>query len=613
METPILLTNKLFKNENISIYFLILHFVGLASKLSNVYPNYLSGLFLDTFYYDGKDYWNKSITISDETAQKILKVTCTINKSMRSFMDELKIKYDTNIKYIKDNCNVDLIKWNGDSIEYDAHIFFTVKYFEIDELVNLNQFIKDQTLYIDNFCFYRCFIYQNNYKESKTISYKYLGEQTLESILKKNYKKIFKKLSMIDLINDLNNETKSGIDFIRDYTTHSKTLNMNLQKLYLTKNEEFNYPIKNDSFDDVFNIPYITRDYEPKKIVSPSYLYQGKNTREIELELNRYIQKIKTSADPYIQSDNFYCYRYVKFLDPTKSSITTIPEIIDMINNKPFIKFPYFLSTYSFLAKYISDWENSQFYSEERTKIYPTTQVSLEDDESGREDYEYYEDKNIPFVSSTNWIYNPYNVIMRINVNPKFANFILLDPCIKKKTCYFGNEHELLFESGCVIKLLSIEKLSFNIYLPEHYKYFVNCEMLPNEDLTVCTINKLYQMIPHDKYYEEFKLLDKNDSDYINKLYKIYENIFTQTVKTLSMEMELDGFFRQADNLIDFVQNYKTYLEISKPVFKYRPKSNKYLVTQNEPQTNHNPETIYKKYLKYKDKYLNLKSQLNKM
>jgi hypothetical protein len=119
-------------------------------------------------------------------------------------------------------------------------------------------------------------------------------------------------------------------------------------------------------------------------------------------------------------------------------------------------------------------------------------------------------------ISSTDWIYNPFNVIMRIKVNPSFSNFMLLEHCIKKNCCYFG--------SGCVIKLLNLEKVLFNVKLPGHYKYFLNCEMLSNEDLVICTIEKLYSMITKDDKYQNFRELieNKTQPDFVKKLYGLY-------------------------------------------------------------------------------------------
>ena len=80
IETPI--TNNLIQRDNLSISFLILHFVTLTSGIYSTFPNYLSGLFLDTYYYDGQDYWNPSKVISRETAEQILKMECTVNINM---------------------------------------------------------------------------------------------------------------------------------------------------------------------------------------------------------------------------------------------------------------------------------------------------------------------------------------------------------------------------------------------------------------------------------------------------------------------------------------------------------------------------------------------------
>ena len=109
-------------------------------------------------------------------------------------------------------------------------------------------------------------------------------------------------------------------------------------------------------------------------------------------------------------------------------------------------------------------------------------------------------------ISSTDWIYNP-----------SFSNFMLLEPCVKKNSCYFGNDHELLFGSGYVIKLLNLEKVLFNVKLPGHYKYFLNCEMLSNEYLVICTIEKLYSMINKDDKYQNFRELieNKTQSDFV--------------------------------------------------------------------------------------------------
>ena len=569
MDTESLQTNKLFNKKYKSINFLILYFIGLAATIYESYPNYMSGLFLDTFYYDGKDYWDPLVEITDIMANQMLKVTCTINNRTSGFIRHLRNKYTTNIINIENDCNKDLVRWNADSVEYDGHIFFSVKNFEIGKFINWTKFIEDQTISIDNFSFNMSFVTQNNYNSLNTIQCKYSKDETIVSILKNNYKNIFKKFTIIDLVNDINSETKSGIELIRDYTTHSKTLNINLQKLYFTKNEDYNYPIKNDSFDDVFNIPYITKDYQPKKNVTPIYLYQEKNTRQIEFELNRYIKSMFSRVMPYIKHkyNNFYCYRYTKFLDPAKSSITTIPDIINLINNRPFIKYPYFLSTYSFLAKYISESESESHQQrsvDDPALILNTTQISLKDNEYLEDDdfplLEDYEEKNISVISSTNWIYNPNNVIMRIMVNPRISRkFILLDPCVKKKTCYFGNEHELLFETGCVIRLINIEKVSFNIHLPEHYKYFVNCEMLTNDDIVARSIEILYNIIPHDTNYNEFKLLDKNDNEYINKLYKINDKILNKTIYKYLIKLRSNGVNAQIDDLADFIGLYKKY------------------------------------------------------
>jgi hypothetical protein len=78
---------------------------------------------------------------------------------------------------------------------------------------------------------------------------------------------------------------------------------------------------------------------------------------------------------------DFYCWRYYRFIDPSKSTVTTINDIYNLIEITKYIKYPYFLSTYTFLYRSLSDAESNEFRKENnKIEITETMVINLEDE-----------------------------------------------------------------------------------------------------------------------------------------------------------------------------------------------------------------------------------------
>lgn len=272
-----------------------------------------------------------------------------------------------------------------------------------------------------------------------------------------------KKLKLPQISNKIlerKTETIKNIQYLWDYTRHSKTLNINLIQINLG-NKDFDYPIiKEESQEDAENVIYqdknFIKDYSDKNL-DIEYLFNGSKITEIEKTLNQVIDDIVNLSD-YKYEKGFFCYRMTNFFGENLLEKTDIPNIRDLIGKK--IHIPYFMSCFRSL-----------------------------------------EEMNLDWLLSFN------SVLLVIYVNEKIKNYISIDPCKTGIECFFGSENELLFKTGCSLKILDVKK-SIIDYKSSKIK-------------TPIFINTILCKIEYDDTM-------KNDSDKYYKKYIKYKNKYLE-------------------------------------------------------------------------------------
>jgi hypothetical protein len=577
------MNNNLLITNNIEIYNILMYFLNkiiiyYKDKLNNIY---FSGIFFDIYYFDGKDIWNDENNIVDiETCNLILHYTLHFESQLDiiNFICIIKKVFMNDLINFNKFANSSLIKFNKNTIQYnEQHIIYLHEY-KLSQILNFEKFISRNTFFIEkirlntswSFCDNFSLTYENLYKDKK-----------LYDILNKFYKNIFAKQMAIDYITNRKEKTYSGIMYIRDYTTHSKTLNYNLQKIYFENDiVKYNYRLCSIDIDDVNNIPIIKNDCIPidKEICGKQidYFYNGDTILEIQQKLNEYIKITNQNCSEYFDNETpFYCYRFTRYIDPSKNGISSIIDIHKLLNTQKYIQLPYFLSTYSYI------------YTHNKQYIYNLFQdIDLDtaeiDNVELHDDYDEGDDMStniLPVITSkTDWLSHPNNIIMRIKVYPALANFVLLQSCISCKTCYFGNENEILFTSGTVLKLISVEKVVLTTDTDFHYyKYLLNCEMLPDDNKIFSCISELSQYIINDKYIQLITLYEQKNSysdkkyEYINKFYSLFDDIYNDLKKEYP--------FTPNENIfsIYFINNIIFYIK----TFKKGAGKKKYIILKN--------------------------------
>jgi hypothetical protein len=572
------MNNNLLTSNNIEIYNILMYFLNkiiiyYKNKLNNIY---FSGNFFDIYYFDGKDMWNNEINIVDsETCNLILCYTLHFESQLdiMDFISIIKKVFMDDLKNFDNFAKSSLIKFNENTIQYnEQHIIYLHEY-KLSQILNFDKFISINTFFIEKirlnttwgFCDNYSLTYQNLYHDTK-----------LYDILNEWYKNIFAKQMAIDYITNRKEKTYSGIMYIKDYTTHSKTLNINLQKIYFENNiDKYNYPLCTIDVDDVNNIPIIKKDCIPiDKVIcekKTDYFYNGDTILEIEKKLNEYIKITNKKCSEQFDTDNsFYCYRFTRYIDPSKNGISSIIDIHKLLNTQKYIQLPYFLSTYSYLYTHNKQYIDNLFQDIDLDTA-EIGDIVLVDDNGDD-----ISNNILPIIKDEiNWLSHPNNIIMRIKVDPALANFVLLQSCIKCKTCYFGNEDEILFTSGTVLKLISVEKVALSPDTNFHYyKYLLNCEMLPDDNNIFLCISALSHYIRNDKYNQLITLYEQKNSyldkkyEYINKFYSLFDDIYN--------DLKIEYPFVSNENIfsINFINNIINYIKF----FKIGTGKKKYII-----------------------------------
>ena len=213
-----------------------------------------------------------------------------------------------------------------------------------------------------------------------------------------------------------------NIDYLWNYTRHSKTLNINLLKIY-NGEDGYDYPIvKEPSQQHTQNIIYQDKNFitkYQKKHPNIIYLYNGDSILEIKKKLIQVMNDIISNTE-YDYSNGFFCYRCTKY--------------VDLINENNIINLQKKIGQKIYIPQFLSCFRNLE---------------------------------NI----NLNWLLSFRNVLLVIYVDKNIKKFISIDPCIKTVQCYFGSENELLFMPDCELKLLSIEKSLLNYY---NNSFFIN-------------------------------------------------------------------------------------------------------------------------------------------
>ena len=525
--------NNLLTPTNIELYNILMYFLNkiiifYKNKLHNIY---FSGTFFDIYYFDGKDMWNNIFTVNfnnvDSEISKIIlcyNITFKLPLDIIEFVCIIKKTFMDDVINFNKFANSKLIKFNKNSIQYnEQHIIYLDEY-KLSQILNFNDFIIRNTHFIEKIRYHSSWFYSNN--SNLTFEDLY-NDMKLYDVIHKYYKNIFAKQMAIDYITYRKDKSYSGIMYIRDYTTHSKTLNFNLQKIYFENNiDKYNYSLCNIDPNDVYNIPIIKKNCTPidKEICGnkTDYFYNGDTILEIEKKLNKYIKNTNKKCSEYFYKTPFYCYRFTKYIDPSKIGISSIIDIHTLLNTQKYIQFPSFLSTYSYI------YTRNKQYTDNILDHIDLDTAEIEDVDIVDCDGNDISVNILPvIIDNENWLSHPNNIIMRIKVDPSLSNFLLLQSCIKCKTCYFGNEDEILFTSGTVLKLISVEKILINTDTNfSYYKYLLNCEMLPDDEIIYTHIKTLINYIKNDKCIQLITLYDMKNS-YLDKKYEYVKNFYS--------------------------------------------------------------------------------------
>jgi len=305
------------------------------------------------------------------------------------------------------------------NIDYRLNIYYKniklVTFFYEEFKENLDEFN-----YIKIYNYYVEVPYDNNLCDENILEISDLTDENyIKKIFNENGIKYFDtttRFKLPDVTKYIYNRNLIGINninYLWDYTRHSKTLNLNLLKIY-NGEDGYDYQIvKEKSQETTDNIIYQDKDFlqtYQSKHMKIKYLYNGDTVLEIKKKLIQVMTDIISNTE-YDYSNGFFCYRITKYVDLNKEN--NIIELNKLLGQKIYI--PHFLSCFKNL-----------------------------------------EDVNL------DWLLSFRNILLVIYIDKNTKKFISLDPCVEKVECFFGSENELLFMPDCELKLLSIEKSILN-------------------------------------------------------------------------------------------------------------------------------------------------------
>jgi hypothetical protein len=334
---------------------------------------------------------------------------------------------------------------------FDSSIILLYKDFQIVRIVHENvenQIVNINNTYImlprDNSYCNDTYHSINDFIDDSQILelYNEYSIKHFETTLKLKYPIVY------NTIFDRNIEHIENIQYLWDYTRHSKTLNMNLLKI---ANGElgYDYPIVKESSQEnakniIYQYPGFLQEYI-KVTGGAEYLFNGDIISVIKEKLIKVMKDIIDNT-LYNYDNGFFCFRMTKYVDPNK--INNIFELRAKVGESIYI--PTFYSCF----------------------------------------------RNIEDIS-LDWLLSFRNILLIIYVDANIKNFVSIDPCIKTSECFFGSENELLFMPGFSLKIIKYEKVMINY---NYSNFFI--------DALICRIEyipELYRVEPYEKKYLKYK------------------------------------------------------------------------------------------------------------